>query len=121
MAKDKPPKRAGTPAARRHDDREHLYRTADATARNALATYARDGWRDEVLARDLLAAARALLNADRVPSDAVIDAMERCTAALLARNRLDGGAVATDTARDARVASQDAPETAPGPSSVPET
>jgi hypothetical protein len=54
---------------------------ADEAARNALANYGEDDWLGVEFAEALLLAARALRQAGRRPSAAVVEAMERCTAA----------------------------------------
>jgi hypothetical protein len=69
---------------RAHAERETLDRIAadaDEAARNALAHCREEDWRGVDLAEALLLAARALRQAGRRPSAAVVAAMERCTSA----------------------------------------
>jgi glycine/D-amino acid oxidase-like deaminating enzyme len=57
---------------------DYLEQITDEAARHALAHYADEQWADPAFAAILLNAARSLRAADRLPSDAIVQAMRRC-------------------------------------------
>ena len=60
---------------------DHLAQIADGAAQHALVHYDDEQRRDPAFAAILLNAARSLRAAGRLPSDAIVEAMERCLAA----------------------------------------